>query len=218
MIAVGIPTFNEAQNIAELTQKIDNFASELGLEILIINSDNSSPDNTSGIFKLVETRCRKVALKTQGKGKGKNIKCIMEYIIRSDVDYCLFVDGDVSSLDKTWLEKHIEMANKDFDYVVPEYARYLQEGNTTNHFVYPTLHYLTDRKSPKQPIAGDFGVSNKLAKHFLTLHWSASNFRYGVDTFMTMYALGDSFKVGEISLNKKIHNPSFNKMIDDEFY
>ena len=40
MFAVGIPTFNEADNISQLVLKIDSAAEKLGIDVVIINSDN----------------------------------------------------------------------------------------------------------------------------------------------------------------------------------
>ncbi|MGR5914502.1 glycosyltransferase [Bacillus pacificus] len=62
MIAIGIPTYNEAKNISKLTQLIDCVAVKIGLEIVIINADNNSPDNTATIFTSVKTLNKKYLL------------------------------------------------------------------------------------------------------------------------------------------------------------
>ena len=78
MLVIGIPTLNEADNIAHLVSKIDATAKKLGISIVIINSDNNSPDNTAEIFSKTKTECKKISLQTSEKGKGLNIFKILE--------------------------------------------------------------------------------------------------------------------------------------------
>ncbi len=214
MIAVGIPTLNEADNIDLLVRSIDNIALSLGEELLIINCDNSSQDGTADIFRSVPTANKKISLKTTQKGKGRNVRRIIQYVVNNDVEYCFFVDGDIVSMEPEWLSKHLYQAKNGSDYVVPNYARNMQEGNATNHFLFPVLNYFSDGRSPHQPISGDVGVSLKLAKHLARLPWSRAALGYGVDIFITMQALFGGFKVTEIDLGSKIHKPSFGKMIN----
>lgn len=213
-IAVGIPTLNEASNIVELTRKIDFYASQLKINIIIINSDNSSLDNTAELFRSVKTANRKISLSTVKTGKGRNVRKILKEVVKNNIDYCFLIDGDVKSLEIDWLKKHVDSAKKGSDYVVPNYARYLQEGNTTNHFVYPALSSITNQQSPRQPIAGDFGLSKKFTTAFVQYPWSNCVLGYGIDIHMTMFALSGGFKVREIALDKKIHKPSFGKMVE----
>jgi len=214
MIAVGIPSYNESDNIKLLAKKLDDFAVQSKEQIIIINADNNSPDGTSEVFLSTNTRNRKVAIKTDQPGKGRNVLEILRYVSKHDIQYCMLIDADVTSLSPEWLHEHIKQAAIGTDYVVPNYARYMHEGNTTNHFSYPLLYAWTDGKSPRQPIAGDFGLSNRLAAHLVKASWQGSDFRYGVDMLMTMRALSNGFKIREISLTEKIHKPSFDKMIN----
>ena len=50
MFVIGIPTLNEADNISRLVKQIDEYAVNLGKEIIIINSDSNSTDGTPQIF------------------------------------------------------------------------------------------------------------------------------------------------------------------------
>ncbi len=214
MIAVGIPSFNEADNIVQLVTAIDTAASSLNMNIILINADNDSPDLTAECFREVETRAEKVSLITNQKGKGYNLKSIINYIAtREDITYCLFVDGDIISFETEWLIKHSASKEKNYDYVIPNYSRNMQEGNTTNHFIYPELFWLTSGKAPYQGIAGDFGISKKFANHLSKQVWPESSLGYGVDIFMTLQALFSDMRITEISLNRKIHKPSFDKMV-----
>lgn len=214
MLAVGIPTYNEVDNISRLVKSIDQAAVRLKLDIIIVNSDNNSPDGTSELFSPTHTMCSKVALTAARAGKGRNIREIVKYVSKNtEIDSCMLIDGDITSFEQEWLEKYSHSMNNGSDYVVPNYARKIYESNTTNHFVYPLLNSLTKGKSPAQPIAGDFGLSRRFCEYLSNIVWSNSAKGYGVDIFLTMHALLNGFSVEEIYLNKKIHKPSFDKMV-----
>ena len=159
MIAIGMPSFNEADNIAQLTRAIDKHASLFHQPVVIINCDNNSPDGTAQVFQSAKTINEKVSLISRLPGKGRNIRRILEYVCANDIDYCLLIDGDVTSFEPVWFKKHLDAMKRGMDYVVPSYSRYMQEGNMTNHYAYPLLRYWTMGRSPRQPIAGDFGIS-----------------------------------------------------------
>ena len=213
MIAVGIPSFNEADNIKSLVKSLDVAALALNEPIIIVNSDNSSQDGTAEIFRSVNISNKKISLTTAERGKGRNVKRIIEYIKENDIDYCFFVDGDVTSMEPDWLKRHLAAARQGIDYVVPNYSRKMQEGNATNHFFFPVLQYFSKGRAPHQPIAGDIGMSLRLAKYLHSLQWHESTLGYGVDIFISMHALFDGFRVVEINLDRKIHKPSYGKMI-----
>lgn len=105
------------------------------------------------------------------------------------------------------------MIRKGYDYIIPTYARNCQEGNTTNHFAYPLLGVHFNGLAPRQPIAGDFGLSARFARHVMKQGWHDYAYGYGIDIFLTLHALCGGFKATEISLGKKLHKPSFDKMI-----
>lgn len=213
MIGIGIPTYNEAPNIGVLLQQIDAALVQLDIPALIINSDNCSPDGTSAVFKATATKTRKIALIEPKKGKGNNLKRIFEKALEIGLEGCVLIDGDVRSFNKSWLTAHLKALNEGSDYTIPNYSRFATEGNTTNHFAYPLLDFYSRRKGPRQPIAGDFGLSLGLLHHLMTTPWPIAAEGYGVDIFITMEALFNDFKVQEVSMDRKIHNPSFDKMI-----
>ncbi|MED2665638.1 glycosyltransferase [Bacillus thuringiensis] len=216
MIAIGIPTYNEAKNISKLTQLIDCVAVKIGLEIVIINADNNSPDNTATIFTSVKTLNKKISVVTKEVGKGFNIKAIIDIVNNLDnCEGCILIDGDITSFSESWLKKFIELLIDKVDFVVPNYSRSFQEGNTTNHFVYPLINYHTNGNCPRQPIAGDFGLSKNFIKFLVnSVHWHKYCYGYGIDIFLTLHAVYNNFRIEEINLDRKEHNPSFGKMVD----
>ncbi|MDR2338205.1 MAG: glycosyltransferase family 2 protein [Deltaproteobacteria bacterium] len=215
MLVVGIPTLNEADNIADLTAKIDAAAQELGIDIFIINADSSSEDFTSKMFLETGTRCKKISIINKEDGKGRNIYSIIKEAVSLDnIEGLMLIDGDITSFSTNWLSSFYQSLKKNNDYIIPVYARNFQEGNATNHFFYPLLYAHTNGNAPRQPIAGDFGLSHKMLDFLMSKAvWHKFCFEYGIDIFLTLQALYNSLKVSEVKLEAKCHKPSFDKMI-----
>ncbi|HHQ2480889.1 TPA: glycosyltransferase family 2 protein [Bacillus cereus] len=214
MIAIGIPTYNEAKTISRLTHLIDSTAVKMGLEIVIINADNNSLDRTATIFLSTKTINKKISVITNEIGKGHNIKAIIDIASNFDnCDGCILIDGDITSFSESWLRKFALALMNRLDFIVPNYSRNFQEGNTTNHFVYPLTFYHTNGNCPRQAIAGDFGLSMNFMKFLVnSAQWHKYCYKYGIDIFLTLQALYHDFRVEEVTLDKKEHNPSFSKM------
>lgn len=212
--AVGIPSLNEADNIVNLTQQVDRAAQTLGIEIYIINADNSSDDGTATLFKDTKTSNTKISILTKDKGKGRNILSIFEYVAGVDnIEYCFFIDADITSFDQKWLEAHYAKYKQGMDYVLPQYKRKYIEGNATNHFSYPIMRYLLNGPAPRQPIAGDIGLSRRLIKYLLCQAMHSTTYGYGIDIFISVSALSFNGTISEVLLAQKLHKPSFPKMV-----
>jgi glycosyltransferase involved in cell wall biosynthesis len=169
MLVIGVPTYNESENISNLVKKIDIAASELNINIIIINADNKSPDGTAEIFKNTHTRCKKISLINNKTGKGHNVFSIIQEACKLEsIKGCVLIDGDILSFSRKWLENYYKAILNGYDYIIPVYSRSFQEGNTTNHFAYPLVLSHTCGNAPHQVIAGDFGISAKLLNYFNT--------------------------------------------------
>jgi glucosylglycerate synthase len=214
MIAIGIPTYNEADNIATLVRQIDAIAAKLQVQVTIMNADNSSADGTADIFNATDTHSPKVGLTTKRNGKGSNLFAIFEYVLRNDqISHCMLVDGDVTTLGEEWLINHLSAYNEGADYVVPNYSRKYIEGNATNHFAYPIMRALLNGPAPNQPLAGDIGLSKRLIEYLLKQPRPAAAYGYGIDMFIAAYAASYEGTIREVMLDKKLHKPSFGKMV-----
>lgn len=216
MIVFGIPTYNESKNISSLVHKIDRLACKLNKKIIIINSDNNSPDGTYRIFRQLKITNSKISLVTQKKGKGYNIRAIFNEILKMrKCEGCILIDGDIKSFSEEWFVKYIRALEEGNDFIVPVYSRKYNEGNTTNHFIYPLLYKDFREKALKQGIAGDFAFSIKYIKFIMSnVNWHKYSLGYGVDIFLTLNSIYNNFKIKEIILDKKIHSPSFFKMYE----
>jgi glucosylglycerate synthase len=215
-ILVGIPSYKEADSIGFVTEQIDKglhkyFPSK---KALILNADNSSPDQTRQVFLHTETKTPKSYISTPPKIRGKGNNCFNIFIKAklSRARAVLMVDADLKSITPAWVKLMLEpIFKKNFDYVTPVYLRHEYDGTLTNNFCYPLLYGLLGHDL-RQPIAGDFAMSGSLAQYFLIQKWTSSVKNYGVDIFMTMAALFGGFKHAQVTLGAKIHKPSAPKL------
>lgn len=214
-IIVGIPSFNEADNISFVAEQVD-----WGLrkyfpqyKSLIINVDNNSPDGTERAFLDTKTLNSKEYISTpEGVlGKGNNFHNLFKEIQKRRPKVCLVVDADLRSITPEWIKKMVDPIFEGYDYVLPLYSRNEYDGTITNNICYPLLYGVLGIDI-RQPIAGDFSFSPDLCDHWLKQKWHESTYQYGIDIFMTMGAIFGDFKIGQVVLGSKIHKPSAPKL------
>lgn len=215
-IVVGIPSYNEAENIAFVVDQINkgllNYFPDN--KTVVINVDNNSPDNTKEAFFNASNSIPKIYLSTpEGiKGKGNNFYNLFKEAVSLGAKAVIVVDADLTSITAEWIKEFADpILNKGFDFASPKYSRNEYDGNITNHVCYPLIYGLLGRDM-RQPIGGDFAFSGKLAKHFLLQQWSKTTGQYGIDIFMSLNALLGGFKNCQVGLGAKVHKPSVPKL------
>lgn len=219
-IAVCLPSFNEASTIGHVAQVVDQGLSELSLthhdvQAEILNFDSNSKDGTHAVFLDIQSIAPKHSfIITDGSGKGGNILEFCKYVVENNIDYCLTIDSDIVSITPKWITTLLEpLIFQNADYVTPIYKRSRFEGSSTNHFAFPIVYALTGCVV-RQPIAGDFAFTNKIARELIGHNLSSEDFihHYGIDIFMTIIAISLGNKVIQVDLGKKIHAQSFHKL------
>lgn len=213
-IAICLPSYNESHIISTTLLKVDKGLKKYinNYDVIIINIDNNSSDNTSSIFMNTKTICPKKSIITNQIGKGTNIIEFFKYCKNNNIDYAVTIDSDVRSMKSIWIDKFLSpLIENNVDYVTPIYKRSRFEGSTTNHFAYPVIYAISGIPI-RQPIAGDFSFSKKFINIISKQPITDSITRYGIDIFMTLTACYSDLKIYQIQLEKKIHNPSYNKM------
>ena len=209
-IAVCLPSYNEEDNIENITMKIDRTLRSVSknYRCVIVNCDSGSTDKTNEIFRNLKTRVKKVSILNKEKGKGVNIISFMDYCYKNNIDYAFTFDADLTSFEEEWIYKILDKL-KDNDFVVPIYKRRRYEGNTTNHLMIPLIYYYYG-VIVRQPIGGDYGFNKSYIKKFQK--YKTDFIRgYGIDIFMFLLALKE-VRVSEVSLGFKRHKPSYGKM------
>jgi len=216
-ILVGIPSYNEEDLISNVVQKID-----LGLikyfskfKSLITNIDSDSEDNTRITFLKTPTKTQKhfISGGKSPRGKGVNVLKLFRLAKKLNAKYICIFDADLITISEKWLKLLLEPLIKGAaDFVIPLYTRNRYEGNTTNHFCYPLIA-VWFKQAVRQPIAGDFGMNRKFIDYLLKRKVLNSSKLYGIDIFLTTHAIGGGFKIKEVFLGRKIHKPSFDKIV-----
>ncbi|MFH1656832.1 MAG: glycosyltransferase family 2 protein [Candidatus Nealsonbacteria bacterium] len=216
-IVIGIPSYNEADNIARVVEQIDKglvkyFSNK---SAVIINTDNNSSDKTKDIFLSVKTKTPKIYISTPKriKGKGNNLKNLFLIIRRLKAKAGATVDADLKSINSEWIKCLIGPILNGYDYLTPIYNRHKYDATITNNLCFPTIYGLLGYNI-RQPIGGDMGFSGKIVKYWLSQKWPESTKYFGIDIFMTLNAIKSKVKIGQVDLGAKIHKPSIPKLND----
>jgi len=223
-ILVGIPSFNNARTIGHVVKAVQaGFGKYFpDRKCVLVNSDGGSTDGTTDVVKntviedfqsiLLSQKVEpffKIATPYQGvPGKGSAFRTIFEIAAGLNVQACAVVDSDLRSITPEWIELLLKpIIDENFDYVAPLYRRHKYDGTITNSIVYPLTRALYGKRV-RQPIGGDFGISAKLARFYLTKNvWETDVARYGIDIWMTTTAMANRFSICQSFLGAKIHDP-----------
>src|SRR5690349_238753 len=105
-VAVGIPSYREADTIADVVRLVDEGLTRLpaGWETVIGNAGGESDDDTVARFLAAPTKSRKVSIVSKGQpaGKGRNIRELLAHGIDHGIDAIAMVDADVRTATPAW--------------------------------------------------------------------------------------------------------------------
>ncbi len=211
-IVVGIPSYNEADSIFFPVEQASK-----GLSIyfphessVIVNVDNCSEDGTKDAFFNTPTKVPKLYASTKKgvRGKGRNIRNLFEIATGLGAKSIILLDADLKSLTPRWIKYFMEPLTDGYDFVVPIYMRHKYDGTITNNIAYPMLRTLFGLRI-RQPIAGDFAISGRLANCLLSEPtWDEDIYNFGIDIWMTSVAICRNFNVCQAFLGStKTHRP-----------
>ncbi len=221
-IVVGVPSYNNGRTIGHVVQ-----AAQAGMlryfpdrRALIVNSDGGSKDDTRQAVEQsqLDTRALFVSHTLQPihrlttpyhglPGKGSAFRTIFRIAELTQAQALAVVDADLRSITPEWFDLLLRpILEREFDYVAPYYKRHKYDGTITNSIVYPLTRALYGWRV-RQPIGGEFGISGRLARHFLERDvWMTDVARYGIDIWMTTTAMAEGFRVCQSYLGAKIHD------------
>jgi len=222
-IVVGIPSYNNARTIGHVVQ-----AAHAGLlkyfpdrRALIVNSDGGSKDGTREMVEQAHLDTKSLLFVAHPlypvhrlttpyhglPGKGSAFRTLFRIANLTRARALAVVDADLRSITPEWFDLLLRpVLDLGFDYVAPYYKRHKYDGTITNSIVYPLTRALYGRRI-RQPIGGEFGMSGRLAGHYLTQDvWSTDVARYGIDIWMTTTAIAENFQVCQSYLGAKIHD------------
>jgi glycosyltransferase involved in cell wall biosynthesis len=222
-VVVGIPSYNNARTIGHVVQ-----AAQAGLakyfpqlKAVIINSDGGSSDGTrdSVMASTLEKSTllflstplypvHRLSLPYHGiSGKGSAFRLVFQLAERLGAKACAVVDADLRSITPEWIDLLLRpVLHAGFDFVAPYYHRHKFDGTITNSIIYPLTRALYGLRV-RQPIGGDFGMSQRLFSRYLQRNdWETDAARFGIDIWMTTIALAEGYRVCQSFLGAKLHN------------
>ena len=223
-LIVGIPSYNHASTIGQVVM-----AAQVGLinyfpdrKALVVNSDGGSEDGTpeaveqahidANALMVVRYPLNPVHRLTTPyhglPGKGSAFRALFHIADIAQARALAVVDADLRSVTPEWFKSLLEpILSLEFDYVAPYNKRHKYDGTISKSIVYPLTRALYGRRV-RQPIGGEFGISRRLASHFLKHGvWNTDVALYGIEIWMTTTAIADNFKVCQTHLGARIHDP-----------
>jgi glycosyltransferase involved in cell wall biosynthesis len=223
-IVVGIPSYNNAATIGHVTR-----AAQAGLEryfpqlkAVVINSDGGSSDGTREavlasrldssqllLFKTPRFPIHRPSFPYHGiPGKGSAFRLIFQMASMLGARGCVVIDSDLRSITPEWIDLLLRpVLHAGFDFTAPFYHRHKYDGTITNGIVYPLTRALYGLRV-RQPIGGDFGLSARMLKRYLSRRdWQGNAARYGIDLWMTTIAIAEGYRVCQSFLGAKLHGP-----------
>jgi glycosyltransferase involved in cell wall biosynthesis len=222
-LVIGVPSYNNARTIghvvraahAGLTKYFPHFSG------VIVNSDGGSTDGTREAAlstELGDTQLlmlstpmlpvHRLSFPYHGiPGKGSAFRMIFQIAEGLGAKACAVVDSDLRSITPEWIDLLLRpLLYAQYDFVAPYYHRHKYDGTITNSIVYPLTRALYGL-GVRQPIGGDFGISDRLVSRYLRRRdWETDVARYGIDIWMTTIALAEGFRVCQSFLGAKLHD------------
>jgi len=222
-IVIGIPSYQNARTIGHVVR-----AAHAGLAkyfpqytATIVNSDGGSTDGTRDAVLATRVEdahllllshplspVHRLSVPYHGiPGKGSAFRLIFGMASLLGARACAVVDADLRSITPEWIDLLLRpVLHADFDLVAPYYHRHKYDGTITNSIVYPLTRALYGLRV-RQPIGGDFGISNRLFRRYLARNdWYTDVARYGIDIWMTTIAIAEGFRVCQSFLGAKLHD------------
>ncbi|MCC6858536.1 MAG: cell wall biosynthesis glycosyltransferase [Bryobacterales bacterium] len=222
-IVIGIPSYQNARTVAHVVRAI-----HAGLvkyfpqyTAVVVNSDGGSTDGTREA--VLSTRVEdthllllshplfpihRLSVPYHGiPGKGSAFRLIFQVAERLRAKACAVVDSDLRSITPEWVDLLVRpVLHAGYDFVAPYYHRHKYDGTITNSIVYPLTRALYGMRV-RQPIGGDFGISNHLVARYLERNdWESDVARYGIDIWMTTIAITEGFRICQSFLGAKLHD------------
>lgn len=211
-ILMGIPCYNNETTIAHVIQMVTHGLAKhyKDKRSVILVADGGSTDDTREVardFEIKPWQEKIVSIYRGPAGKGTALRSVFEAAKRLDVKVCAMVDSDLRSITADWVKYLLDpILEKGFQYVSPVYVRHKYDGTITNNIVYNLTRALYGKRI-RQPIGGDFAISNDVAKFYTEQDvWDTDVARFGIDIWMTTSAVTQGFKICQSNLGVKIHD------------
>jgi len=213
-LIVGIPCFNNDSSVGHVMDMVSEGIAQYyqDLRTVILISDGGSTDDSREIAKekTVHPFIEKIVTIYRGiPGKGSALRMIFEAASFLNAKVCLLFDSDLRSITPEWVKALADpVLTHAHDFVAPIYSRYKYDATITNNIAYNLTRAMYGKRV-RQPIGGDFGVSNKMIDFYFNCEhdiWMTDIARFGIDIWMTTTAIVEGQSICQAYLGTKVHD------------
>lgn len=213
-LLVGIPCFNNDSTVEYVMDMVSEGIAQHypDLRSVIIISDGGSTDDTREVAKekTVYPFIEKFVTIYRGiPGKGSALRMIFEAASFLSARVCLLFDSDLRSITPEWVRALADpVLTHGHDFVAPVYSRHKYDATITNNVAYNLTRALYGKRV-RQPIGGDFGLSNGMVDFYFNCDhevWMTDIAKFGIDIWMTTTAIVGGQSICQAYLGTKIHD------------
>lgn len=209
---VVIPTYNEAENIAELIQRI-----VINPRFCVLVVDDNSPDGTAPIVQQIAAQNSRVLLLRRAHKEGYGLACIAGFnrALAEGAEYIFQMDADFSH-DPIYLAELLAATEAACDVAVG--SRYVKGGGTTDWGLlrralsrFANTYSRTILKMPVKDCTSGFRCYRRVVLETIGLHTIFSN-GYAFQVEMIFRSLLNRYKIVEVPINFPDRNIGRSKM------
>ncbi len=141
-------------------------------------------------------------------GKGGAMVTGMQLALEGGYDTVSFVDADISSLSSAWFDAlHEGLDRYGADMSRGYFDRSPLDAQITRHITLPGIHlFFPEGQGIRQPLGGELCLRAELARALLEGPLAPPH-TWGIDTFLVVTSLVGGFRLVELYLSQKLHNP-----------
>jgi glycosyltransferase involved in cell wall biosynthesis len=205
-----VPEKNEGLNPLKVVE--EGLKSKLIDEVYVI--DGWSTDNTADLLedellKLARKYGKNVAFhraELRNAGKGGAMVTGMKIALESGHSNVLFADADITSITSKWFDLLVNGIRKyGVDITRGYYDRSPFDAQITRHITRPLINmFFPEGRGINQPLGGELCMTRSFVQRLLDYHIAPPH-TWGIDTFITVIGLVESFNTAELYLSQKAH-------------
>jgi dolichol-phosphate mannosyltransferase len=199
MLSIVVPTYCEAENIADLIEKVDSVLVEAGIDYEIVAVDDNSPDDIAAVIKTLQEKYPIKLLLPEGREKDLSLS-VIDGVQASSSDHVLVMDADLSHPPTKIPAMYQTLVNDESAFVLG--SRYVDDGSFDRDWSlwrFLNSHVATMLTRPlvkcQDPMSGFFAFDRRMVGDFDRLN--PIGYKIGLE-FMVRGRFG---KIVEVPIN-----------------